>query len=461
MRMLGIPAHRSNFESSREVAYERATLSSYWEAVSSTAPDYAADIERLADGMEPMSEECRIVVNMPARDEALTLPDALRHMLVRHNGDGGIELAQRDKSGALDTSFYELMVLVNREEDTPDEGTYRALQDAVDDMGVRSMVNTAELILPNDYANDGMARRILHDTTFVRSLRRERQEGSLYILFEDADIMGYDPETFGMHVSYLDTHVDRSASRARTERNPLVLQEIPPMLIKHRFRTQLISGVLHSEAFGPERNPNYSFRYNRTEPCGYATAMSASEIARAGGFPIVGKSSDLLLGDRIAVLHGQDGQPGPRTVGKVPTMVLSSPRRLIAAYMADGDPYQGDNFMSQARNNLIRLPLTELVQLAKESKDADGEHEWLSKQFEIGFDRLMATTPSPDRGLKYMRRLMLMLGLDESSYTLDVGSDGQRTFAVDDWSSVERRVEAYSPSRRIMRCFFENTLRGI
>jgi hypothetical protein len=118
-------------EHSRDVAYERRSISLYLGRVAQAAPDYYAFIKKLAKRQGAMSPDCRLAVMMPATQEGEHISQGLQHMLVRH-GDQAPELAQRTASGTtLDPELYEVTVGINHGEEGDDTGTKERLKSLV------------------------------------------------------------------------------------------------------------------------------------------------------------------------------------------------------------------------------------------------------------------------------------------------------------------------------------------
>lgn len=433
-----------------DIAAERRVLGGYLERLGSVAPMYTGLIHSLAASLPDMTPDCRLSVNMPAYDEAAGIGQALGHMLVRQESTGPA-LRQRDVRGqTVDPAAYELTVVANRAEGKPDDGTTGAVREFRDACDLPLAMHTLDVVLPTSIANNGMARRIAHDVTAVRSLQRRQQTGVLYIGAEDADISGYDPQAFHSVISYLDVHPDKAAVRMRTERDSNALRHVPHVLIKHRFMTQLVT-ILRSGPFQPPHNPNYNPRFNRRVPSGYGTAFVSADLFGAGGFPVVRSSTDLLLGEQLAVLHGRDTggrvEPAPHTVGASPAIVVASARRELVAYLAGVDPYQNGNFARDDLVQLTRLPMSEIIARAQQ-KDPGASREWLDSQIRLGMERIFGTAPSEARALASANFLMVACGFDKRDFTLADSTVGPQ-LTIRSWENVEQRARAYRPSARL------------
>ena len=434
------------------VETERTVFKKYLGRLSIVAPSYYDTIEQIADSCPEMNEKCRITVNMPASFEAATIGTALGHMLLRKN-DGKTELAQLQSTGeVLDPQTYEVFICSNRAKGTASDGTNTAIHDFAERH--KSVVNimAVDVELDGSIANNGMARRLLHDVTVMRSLNRDNQAGKHFIAAEDADIDGYDPDALDSYIKYLDTHPDKSAVRMRTERNPIVLKEVPHVLIKHRFMTQLIT-ILRSAPFRASVNPNYNFRFNRKVPSGYGTAFNTSDLIRAGGFPISGSGTDLYLGEQLAVMRGtrMDGRvlPAGNTVGAVASTVVASPRREIVAYLNNVAMYDNGNFTNRATQDITRQPIDNLIEQAS-NRNFNDSRQWLQDQMEQGLNRIVATAPSGEISDHSLRLLMTMIGFEKSDYLFEY-SDGKLRLRVQSWDTVEYLSSRYKPSSRIQR----------
>lgn len=448
-----IDGETTTIEHSRNVSSERQQLQSYFEVLDTQAPEYTDFIRTASTTMPPMSPHCRLVVNMPAYREGQSIFDALEHMLINKDTDGAVSLAQRDTGGRpLDPELYEIIIAINRKEsETPDD-TAESVMAFIDTYKLPVSIQTIDVTLPEGYANNGMTRRILHDVTFMRSLQRTEQDNPLYIAAEDADINGYDNTTFDNFINYLDNHTDKSAARLRTERDIFDIKEIPHLLIKHRFMTMLIT-ALRSAPYGPDNNPNYNFRLNRRVPSGYGTAFVATDIAAAGGFPIVDKSTDLILGENLAALYADsEKHPAHDLVGTVPAIVLSSARREIVSYINQIDPYAGNNFTDSSITELTRLDTTDLIQKAKNKKPAEARL-WLEDSINSGLLKLFATAPNRETASQDARRIMSLLGFKKQDYT--ISEEG--VVDVLDWDHIELLASQFEPSRRMYATKFHSS----
>lgn len=438
----------------RDVTYERSVEEAYLQGLKTAAPQYYSFLDSIREKLPPMNDCCRLAINMPAYREVDTIGDALGHMLIRYTAEGTEELAQLSTDGsALDPTNYELTVATNRPMGVNDDGTYIAVQKFIQSHKLPITVNALDLTLPAAIANNGMARRILHDITFMRSLTRRKQLEPLYIAAEDADIKGYDRGAFNAYITALDENLDWSAVRLRTERDPSIMSQVPHLLIKHRFMTMVVSAI-RSRAFGPKANPNYSFRFNRPVPSGYGTAYVSSDLIHAGGFPIVEASGDLLLGDHLAVLHETADLSKDvnlhRVVGGRPQYVVSSPRRELVAYITGVDAYQGKNFHDMT--DLTRLSEDDLVALAL-TKSSETSRIWLEQQLQYGLERIAATASSDQQAERFARNILTILGFTSEVYKLSV-RDRHATITVKYWGAIEELAQSYHPSSRLKECYF-------
>lgn len=438
----------------RDIDYERKVWGYYFGALEHHAPEYMKTIKCISDSLPPMNSDCRLAVTIPARREAETIFASLRHMLVRKFSDT-VTYAQQDAQGnILDPSNYEVTLVVNKRDGEADDATRAEAERLIDEHDfLSSAVHLVDVSLPDNLANIGMAKRLAQDVTMLRASQRQRQSGSLYIATEDADATGYDCQLFHRYISYLDNNVERSAVRSRVERDPGVLREVPYAFLHYRFTTQIVT-ILHSEAFQPDRNSNYDFRVNRDVPEGLGTAFVAADLALCGGFPIVERAENLLVGEQLAALFATSTESHPSyiTVGRLPNIVLSSPRRTLAGYIMGVNPYAGSNFNTGPTAHLVNEPLQELVAQAK-SKSNINAREWLQQNMQRGLDKLYLTAPDTETARTSMNLVLLALGFESDDYTLDVRGDGMR-ISVHEWGNVEYCADQYRLPVRMQRCAY-------
>src|SRR5207245_968218 len=155
----------------RSTEYEEASLSRYLAREALSAPGYAAFVEELAKSLPPMDSNCRLSINMPAKQEGGDIYKALGSVLLRENGRGGKEPAQTSKDGRpLDPSTYEINIGINHGTDGDDTNTLEAVEAFKEDCPFPLNINITDVTLPEKYANVGMARRLLKDATFLPEL---------------------------------------------------------------------------------------------------------------------------------------------------------------------------------------------------------------------------------------------------------------------------------------------------
>lgn len=448
-------------ERTRDVRYERESLGLYLQRLAHQAPEYAEFVADLSEACPPMDENCRLAITIPARQEGQTIYGALQHMLLRKDGES-VRLAQTNKDGSLlDPRTYEVTIGINHNDkgdETDTRGAVEAFKRFADEKNLPLSVNILDVTLPPGFDNVGMIRRIMDDVTFMRSCQREHQNRPLYIATEDADICGYDSEAFSSYIRHLDEHPDRSAARLRYYFDVYALKEVPYSFIQQRLAGFTLA-LLRSTPYEYPNNP-VPHRYSHGRILGAGTAITAADLANAGGFPIIGKCEDMLFGEHLSVLHGRehtDGSiiPAYDVVGKeYGKIVRYSARRLIASHVSNILPYEGDSFTDETMTQLTRQPIEELISFAQE-RNVGSSRKVIESLLQSSLDVLMANAPDEATATRTMKTIMVLLGFEKDDYQLNTGQSSQ--IAVNDWSNIERRVENYTPGKRIAKAAFDPT----
>lgn len=317
--------------------------------------EVAGSVERaeaLAFRMAPMRPECRLSVLLPCRNEAQYVTGMLNMLRYQYHPNGN----------RLDPAGYEILVLCNTLENEPRDRTAKraGAVAAISEVPIHVM----EYLHPADeYAPLTTARKILADVAVLRSLRRGRQDGPLFLACEDADILWMDPCQLSLQISALDEAPGLDAVRGQQDRCPWLLVPMPIILIMRRS-WNFLETYLSRRSLRPDRNPLADFNWNRLVTSGWNTAFTAEAYARIGGYsPDRRFEEDMDIGESLSVLRAFERQgqlvPQVNTVGWTPTRSEGSPRRWVYRVVRNVEPYLDhdnyDNFFNLRHEASIKF----------------------------------------------------------------------------------------------------------
>jgi polysaccharide pyruvyl transferase WcaK-like protein len=291
-------------EPKRDVARERNLIREYLTNLDYYLPTqpqhypvygYSSLIKEQASLLPPMNKRCRAVVVIPVLNEA-----AIAKRLID-------EFSYQK----LDSSRFEILIVLNSSLSASRDNT----EELIKSMQFANLSLPLHLIsfrLPPPFHGGGFSRRIGSDVTFLRSLQRPKQEAPLYIVCDDADCMGINPDHLAKIISTFDNNPGIDIVRRLAPRDPLALAEHD--LAKLHFSIRVMTEcyffprigrkISHLVPYTVGRLTDSQF-WLRTPTSGADMAISAESLALiTGGFEPVLQRSDLPQGPKIAVLRG-------------------------------------------------------------------------------------------------------------------------------------------------------------
>jgi hypothetical protein len=426
---------------SERVNHDREVSASHLEE---TAADHGY-YEFLTDAVERlpvMAEGCRIAVNIPACQEEDRIYRSLHNMFI-NTSEMPKQLTTDGRP--LDPELYEVNIFDNWAAKGTHDGTSEQVERFMrdyPDIPVRLIAAG----LPDQQANVGFARRLLQDTVVMRSLRRPGQAEPLYIASEDADNEGFDAYALSTYINYLDEHPDAVGARMHMSMNLVTLSQVPHQFISHRMAR--LEAVLMQRAgkTGPcsQREIENGFCSRYLPPAGVGVAYTAGDMLKVGGYRDATHSEDLSLWLRLHAREIARGNGGLR-LHTLPTNTITSPRRLLASYIADEAMY-GPGADFTGLHDAIRQTEAEQVAMAKAKHSLELQRATTQDELNGAARYTLYRHATSDERWRSVSRLMLGLGFKTTDYEVQ-GKEPE--VIVRHWSSVEDRILHYQPNRRM------------
>jgi hypothetical protein len=354
-----IPTYRgSGLAIYREAEREYRVAKAYWDSLPTK---WQREICQYADRLPPMSERCRLVVQIPARFEEQYLERTLRLLT-----------NQVDSTGSpIHYEMLEVLVVSNRPMSLPADSSVEV---------AASVARTTEIpvyCLDVAFEDDEpfpltLSRRYAADISVLRMLRRGPQAdayGCLYFALEDADLAWADPRQFWFHMRALDEMPWVDATRGVQDRCPWIIGASGLLMIIRRS-WNFTENYLFQPRVSPQRNPDFDFNWSRVVTSGWNTMITMEAFCSIGGYtPNRRMGEDVGLGERISCLrgawHGKNFVPETRSIVSLPVRAEGSPRRWIQRLTSGIEPYSGDdnhkNFFGPEIVNTIRKRVSEFL----------------------------------------------------------------------------------------------------
>ncbi len=420
----------------RSVERERKVLKNYLEKLSVENPQYHAYLESLANtpAMQPMGEECRVAVNIPAWMEGKIIYKTL-----------DLYTAQTDKNGQkLDPSLYEINIIINRKTGTQPDNSVAEIERFIADkkaQGENYRINFVDVAFDPPFNNVGHARKVITDLTLLRSLRRTNQTKALYIESEDADLLRVDPKTVVNLFEKFDVNPHLDALRGVQDRLPEEMMKNDYLFLDRRLGN-FVELYLRRKRYHPENNPRWNSTWNRVVTGGWNTGYTAEAIALIGGYnsrAVMGE--DMEIGQKISMIRGDGINPNLDTVGTIATRSDSSPRRYLVEVLTGKGAYS-DAFADEKLNNFIRTAsLDELHQaIASSARITTENQEIFRRMLENNLRYFVRNlTPTEEEARRVFDSGMFWLGFKKEDY--EYGEKGK--LIVKDWSHLQSALEDY------------------
>lgn len=344
---------------SRDVVREQKRVKEY---LNRQDPEYIQELTAFNESLEPMREECRVAVIIPARFEAKNLSNLLDQYVKQVDENGN----------PLSKDLFEINIIVNRRIDESPDDSVKVIEEwKKKNPGYH--VNTIDVVFPKDKANVGVARKYITDLSLKRSLERVKAKGPLYIESEDADLFSVDKRTIAKIIGTLDEKPQLDVLRGIQDRQPEIMQKNHLFFFTRRL-WDMAEAFMRKEAYRPEHMAGSNFVWNRIISGGWNTAFSAEVYTQIGGYvpDVIGE--DMKIGQKISVLRGYEKPNGDiaintKTASMSGLRSNSSPRRFLDAAARNISPY--DDFDNQS---LKEKSIDELMDSIKEYGIADVSH---------------------------------------------------------------------------------------
>lgn len=325
-----INRHIKNMDNVFNSVFNKETIARLFQLNNYTGEEYGGFIKHLANQIEPMENNCRVSIFIPAYMEGENICKTLEKYTRQVD----------NKNQPLDPSLYEIVILVNKRENEEWDNTQTEIERF---KGEHPEVRIRALVcdFPREIASVGLARRILTDVILFRSLQREEQKHPLYLITEDADLMEVDEKIVYATITRFERYPWLDALRGLQVRDPELLK-LNHMLWLSRTGSQLIEYLMRPHQ-GFEENWYYRvepwpdpFSWARVITGGWATNFTASALALIGGYdPRMKAGEDIFVGNAISIARSKeyDGNNNPvpnlETIKTMPVAHVSSMRRFL------------------------------------------------------------------------------------------------------------------------------------
>lgn len=384
---------------------------------------YRDFLENLNKNLPPMSKNCRVVVILPSRLEGKNILRVLEGYLDQVD----------DKNNPLDKDIFEIIILINRRENEPDDDTEEKIRTFRQQYpGLR--IRPVKVIFPQNeaIANVGMCRKIISDLAILRSKNHTKP---LYFITEDADTIFVDSQIVFQTIKKFDNKYPLDALRGRERRDPNILKEIPFLL----FRLQLDAALpillkqgREDLGRGLEFIDNEIFRWRRVITGGWATAFTSEALMKIGGYLPVMMGEDLSIGELISLLRGKEIetkefgkiiQPDNSTVDFFSVKSIGSARRYVAELLQRIKTAYSSEFGTEREVKTLReFNIDEALKEIKEKRLNEINEETLKMiENDLRGKRLfLIGILGKDRGERLFERLMIIvMGLNKEDYKIE------------------------------------------
>ncbi len=383
----------------RDAEREKERIERY---IDSLDGEYHAEIEGIANTLEPMNEKCRVAVIIPARYEEKNLANLLDQYS-----------KQTDTSGnALDPDLFEINIIVNRKQSEIADNSVQVINDWRKDHP-EIHVNIIDVAFKDEEACVGLARKYVTDATLLRSVKRKDATKPLYIESEDADLFSVDKATVAKLINIFDNRPHVDVLRGVQDRQPEVMKENELLFFQRRL-WDLAEILLRNPKYRPDKNSGADFVWHRVVSGGWNTAFTAEAYAQIGGYGATYRiGEDMAIGQQISVLRGskENGQVIPNTYTATTSGIRSnsSPRRFIDAMARKISPY--DDFDNQDLKSKTLDELLETISEYKKARPEDREKYQETLAIMAGFLKGFDHEEESYHWQDVMKRVLFYLGL--------------------------------------------------
>lgn len=359
------------------------------------SPEYRQELQNLNEVINsPLSQEARIVVTIPAYEEAGNIRKTLDYFL-----------SQKDKDGQpLNPNLFEIIIVDNHPSNVPKDGTedeINKFSQAHPDVKVRYVHKEWE---PGK-GGVGKARKYAADLALMRSFERPAQDGDLIVVSFDADVDGISNNYISEIINEFDNNPDLDALTGKWDLPQEALNK--PNLRAAERLWYFLDRIIQRDAIG---NPNER-QLHVPGLIGRNTAFRGSTYSAIGGYnPEAKLAEDLEVGWMIATAREWDTD---RFDYLNKASVVSNPRRFLAA-MVQGVPlvqmygnFHENRDIRQLKNSDLLARIPNSLDVARLTLDAEalwqagqeGQYKWINAQ-------------NPGRFEDYFNRAMNFLGVE-------------------------------------------------
>lgn len=385
---------KNNKEVRRDTKRERARITSYLEE---QPKEYLEQLKLFNKNLEPMSENCRVVVIIPARFEEMNLANLLDQYVQQVD----------EKGNPISKDLFEINIIINRKEGEKADRSIEIIKEwKKKNPGYH--VNVIDVAFPKEKANVGVARKYITDLSLLRSAERAKTSGPLYIESEDADLFSVDKRIINRLITGFDEKPYLDVLHGIQDRQPEIMSQNDLFFFERRL-WDVGEMIMRDLSLRPDKFKGGSFAWNRVISGGWNTAYTAEAYAEIGGYvpDVIGE--DMKIGQKISVLRGSGSTPNTYTAETSGLRSNSSPRRFIDAMVKQESPY--DNFENQSMKGKTLL---ELMSGIKQFEKMTPEHK---QRYESGINTLYSFMKR-EMGIgkevkRVIQRTLFFMGLKE------------------------------------------------
>ena len=334
---------------------------------------------------QPMSENCRLSIGIPAYAEGSNIGKTLE-----------LYTKQKDKDGnLLDPNLFEIVIFDNHPTTTSKDSTQRVVEEFKKAHPNLKIIYAHKEWGAEDPATVGNARKHLSDLTLLRISQRQRNSEELILVSNDADAEKIDDNYIADIIEAFDRNPKTEALTASFSWPDEAMQK-PNLLAAGHFWS-FLSRLSETGAVG---DPSQ----RQKEPVvltGRNAAVKSSIYAAVGGYnPNAKNAEDVEMGWLVADARSWDPQS---VIYLNKAKIISNPRRHLSALATKiplNEMYMDFHSKPEIRNadneQLLRMVPDDL-DLSLLEREADGwwqsrnrgEFKFLGSKFEPTYKRAM------------------------------------------------------------------------
>lgn len=355
--------------------------------------DYKKELEELDSQIgQPMHQDCRLVVAIPAYKEGSNIYHTLEQYLNQKDGKGkdGEEIP-------FNPNEFEIIILDNHPEDeTRDNTKEEVLRFKKEHPEIN--VHYVYKVFKKDQARIGNIRKYLNDLALLRGKKRGFQPKELILVSNDADLEKIFPNYLNTIKEFFDKHKKVEAITGKLDYPKEAYLELP-IIHSARRLWQYLDIILR-------------YKYVKApELMGANSSIRAKTYAALGGYnPWSSLGEDVELGWMLRSARGNKAPDYIKYINKA--VVYTDPRRAISAYIKNlPHVKQHQDFVE---NREVReLTWEELLLLIPEEERRNFEREVFEKEADAVYQYYANSTWLPKVDFeRYFKRAMKFLGAE-------------------------------------------------